>query len=183
MTRRVNASMVATGLGLLGVVSIVGCTTLMPGFGPPSPGPSPCTITVQQAAPMFSVDAPATASAHATFSLTPWIYLSAGSWGSGDTLIPESFRATVDSAAKTITVTGSIKRINVHPGSQCPVPAIAIIPSAATLSVEASASAGTYTIILPAESFTTDVPPKVGRPDEPERTYPTPAATRSLILQ
>jgi hypothetical protein len=131
---------------------------------------------------MFALNAPATASANATFSITPWVVISAGSWPLiPDAIVPSSFIATVDAASKTITVTGQVTRTNVNPAAACPAPALATRPTAATVSVAASASSGTYTILIPAAEFTTQAPQPYG-PTDPMGPVPPPAATRSIVI-
>lgn len=160
------------------VILAASCTMLSKGstiFPSPPPSP-PCTIAVQTPAPMFAIDAPATASAGTPFNLVPWVILSAGSWNLiPDAIATSSFTAMVDDASKTITVTGLIDRVDINPAAACPAPELALRPKAATLSLQATASAGTYLIVIPPSEFSNQVP--FGG------TYPSPSATRSILVE
>ncbi len=163
-----------------GAAAAAGCDALLPWLGG---GDRDCLVTVQIPAPMFHVAAPATASAGVPFKITPWVLRTSGSYPRGDQVVPESFAATVDAAARTIKVSGSISRTNVRPGTNCAVPAMAVLPSAATLSLEVTAPAGTYTVSIPPENFTTEVPQLFGLPNEPPNGYPPAQASRSVTVQ
>lgn len=143
-----------------------------------------CTVTAEEKAPIFRVDAPATASVGVAFAVVPWVYRSAGTYPRGDELLPETFAAAVDTVSRTITLTGKIRRTNVRPDSYCPVPTMAIVPSAATLSVTVTAVAtGTYTVRIPQDHFTEQVPPLLGLPSEPPGGYPAARATTSVEIR
>lgn len=139
-----------------------------------------CTRAVERPAPMFYLDAPAVATAGATISLEPWVLLSAPALKI-DEIRPQTFVAEVDHAAKRVTVRGAITRHEANPQANCEFPAIYMLPQAATVSVPVSLPAGTYELAIATESFTTEKPPYT--PTEPNRTYPGPLATRSIIVQ
>lgn len=185
MTRRTKLRL-PYGMALMGVAGGIGlaggCSPLSLGLSPSaSPSPTaPCYLVVQTPAPIFFVKAPEAASPDATFSITAWVYLGSGSWGTLDTLLPETFQASVDSASKSITVSGLVKRLNYNPDAHCEaIPMIMPMPTGATVSVVTSAPSGSYLIAVPSANFYGEAP--VGRPDGP--TYPTPAATRSIVIR
>lgn len=162
----------------MAAMAVAGCDMLLPLLVGQN---RDCTFTVEEKAPMFHVAAPATASAGVAFDVVPWVYRSAGSYPKGDEVIPGSFAAVIDTASRTITITGNIRRTNVRPNANCAIPAIAVLPSAATLSVPVTATAsGTYTVRIPGEYFTTQTPSLYGLPNEPPNGYPQPLATRSV---
>ncbi|MNY31729.1 hypothetical protein D3C86_1659030 [compost metagenome] len=170
------------------LTAIAGCDpTLMAQLGlrekPKQPNNEDCFVTVQAPAAVFHVGAPATASVQASFSLEPWIFLEAPAL-TIDKPVPESFKATVDDQAKTITLSGLMTRVLPRPGAQCAMPAMYMIPKAATLSVPISvATAGTYEIRLASGSFTTQRPPEMSHPSEPLRQYPEAIATRTIVIE
>ncbi|MNX22198.1 hypothetical protein D3C86_521770 [compost metagenome] len=139
-----------------------------------------CTVTVERPAPMFYLDAPQVASAGATFSVEPWVLLSAPVQVI-DAIRPETFVAEVDLAAKKVTLRGKITRHEANPQANCGFPAIYMLPKAATLSVPVSLPAGTYELAIAADSFNPEKPPYT--PMEPNRTYPGPLATRSIVVE
>ncbi len=147
-----------------------------------APGSDECYLVQEAPAPMFHVGFVTPASAGATVSLEPWVFLSAPAVRM-DELLPGTFKAQVNTETREILVTGRVKRSVVNPQANCAIPAIAVVPEAATLSLPVVLTAtGTYTVRIASESFTTNRPPAQPRPDVPARTYPEPAATRSLVI-
>lgn len=147
---------------------------------PGSPKNENCTVAVERPAPMFYFDAPQVASADATVSLEPWVLLSAPAL-KVDEIRPASFKAEVDLEAKRVTIRGAITRHEMNPEAECAFPAIYMLPQAATLSVPVVLPAGTYEVAIATESFTTEKPPYT--PTDPDRVYPGPLATRSLLVE
>lgn len=154
-----------------GLVLAAGCSY----FGPGQTGD--CYQTRLVPARMFAIEAPATGSAQASVSLTPWVTRQAPLTRL-DQLATQSFKAEVDVDAKTITVTGQVFRTEAVPGSGCTYPALAIPPEPATVSLEIQAPAGTYLVRIPETSYTSERP--VARSGA---TMPEAAATRSLVLE
>ncbi|MNY73993.1 hypothetical protein D3C86_2129200 [compost metagenome] len=77
-----------------------------------------------------------------------------------------------------------MRRVLPRPGAECALPAMYMIPQAATLSLPVTlAATGTYTIRIAPESFTTERPPAMAHPNEPLRQYPEALATRSLVVE
>lgn len=176
-------------LMLTGALVLAGCTPELLSRFIPNPNPTPtvgsgddCYLTVEQPAPMFYVEAPQTASAGATISLTPWVTLEAPVARS-DELLPETFEAHVDHAARTVTLRGSIRRYQANPEGNCAYPAIYMVPKAATHSLAIALPAGTYTVAIASDSFSATQPPAQPHPGEPATQYPGPQATRSLIVE
>ncbi|HEY9899611.1 MAG TPA: hypothetical protein V6D00_10560 [Pantanalinema sp.] len=177
-------------LGLVLLTAIAGCDAALlkqlglgPKPGPTQPNDEDCFVTVDKPAAVFHVGAPATASVQASVSLVPWIFLEAPAL-TIDKPLPGTFKATVDDQAKTITVSGLMKRVLPRPGAQCAMPAMYMIPQAATLSVPVTlAATGTYEIRIAPESFTTQRPPEMAHPAEPLRQYPAAMATRSIVVE
>lgn len=176
-------------LMLTGTLMLAGCTPELLSRLIPNPTPSPtagsgddCTLTVEQPAPMFYVEAPQTASAGATISVTPWVRLEAPVARS-DELLSDSFEASVDHAAKTVTLRGSIRRYQANPKGDCAFPAIYMFPTAATYSLEIALPAGSYTVAIASDSYTATHPPAQPHPGLPATQYPGPQATRSLIVE
>lgn len=159
------------GAGLAVLAVAAGCAWL---GGTPT---GSCYTTRLADARLFAVEAPATASANATVSLTPWVSLTA-SVTKLDQVATPSFKAEVDVAARTITVSGQVVRTEATPGSGCTYPLLAVPPEPASLSVEFTAPAGTYDIRIPSAFFTSDRPHAV-----PSMKLPEAAATRSLVLE
>ncbi len=154
-----------------GLVLAAGCSF----FGPGQTGD--CYQTRLVPARMFAIEAPATGSAMASVSLTPWVTRQAPLTRL-DQLATQSFKAEVDVDAKTITVTGQVFRTEAAPNSGCTFPALAIPTEPATVSLAVQAPAGTYSIVIPAPYFTLE------RPMGPSTvTMPEAAATRSLVLE
>jgi hypothetical protein len=175
-------------LGLVLLTALTGCDAdMMKRFGlgadPEQQKDEDCFVTTDKPAAMFYVSAPATASAQASVSLEPWIFLEAPAL-TLDKVLPETFKATVDEQARTITVSGQMTRVLPRPGASCAMPAMYMIPKAATLSVPVTLAApGTYEIRIASESFTTQRPPAMGHPAEPLRQYPEAIATRSIVIE
>lgn len=165
-------------------VILAGCSAdLLSQWLPDKRGPGQrddCTVPVVRSAPMFYLGAPQVATAGATFSVEPWVLLSAPALEI-DQIRPGSFVAEVDLAAKRVTVRGSITRHEVNPEAECAFPAMYMLPKAATLSVPVSLPAGTYELAIAIDSFTAEKPPYT--PSEPNRTYPGPQATRSIVVE
>lgn len=153
----------------LGLVFAGGCSWLGAGQT------GSCYQTRLVPARIFAVEAPATASANATFSLTPWVSREAP-LTKLDQLATQSFTAEVDVEARTITVSGQVLRTEAAPGAGCTYPALAIPPEGATVSLEIQAPAGTYSLRIPDASFTSE------RPVAPS-PLPEAAASRSLVLE
>ncbi|MBO9539117.1 hypothetical protein J7643_00840 [bacterium] len=167
--RTIRSLPYATGAAVL----LVGCSTLLPvSSSPPVNG---CLFQdVQVPARMFYVDAPATASAGATFSLTPWICRY-----SGDRLATPSMKAIVDDAARTITVTGQVERKEMAPGSTCLISAIYVPPRIATLSLDLALPVGTYSLLIATDSFLPELPSlETGQ----ESGLPSPQASRTIEI-
>lgn len=158
------------GAFLSGLLLAAGCSW----FGAGQTGN--CYNTRLVPARMFAVEAPATASANASVRLTPWV-LRVAPLTRLDQLATQSFKAEVDVASKTITVTGQVFRTEAAVGSGCTYPTIAVLPEPATLSLEVTAPAGTYSIRLPETYYTADRPTAASSP------LPEAAATRSLVLE
>lgn len=171
-------------LALCVPVMVAGCSAELMSFLQPKPSdPSrrdDCTRPVERPAPMFYLDAPAVVTADATFSVEPWVLLSAPAL-TIDEIRPQTFVAEVDLAAKRVMVRGAITRHEANPEANCSFPAIYMMPKAATLSVPVSLPAGTYELAIAPNSVTTEKPPYT--PTEPNRTYPGPLATRSIVVQ
>jgi hypothetical protein len=135
-------------------------------------------VAMNQPAPLFYVEAPSTASANVAFTLTPWVLLAPGTSGS----LPKFglLSAQVDPVNHTITVSGKSTRFDLKPGA---TPPARVSPAtAATQSITATASAGTYEIRIPADSFVSEIPPLLdwnGNPME----HPQPMATRSITIE
>lgn len=144
------------------------------------PSNDDCYVSTVRPAPMFYLDAPATASADATISIEPWVLLSAPVVKI-DEIQPKSFEAEVDHDAKRVTLRGSITRYEANPKADCAFPAIYMIPTVATLSVPVVLPAGTYELAIAADSFIDQHPPVT--PIEPDRIYPGPLATRSIVIE
>lgn len=178
-------------LGLVLLTAVTGCDpTLLTQLGlrgdkavPPRPGDGECFITVDKPAAVFHVSAPATASAQATVSLVPWAFLEAPAL-TIDKLLPQTFEAMVDAQARTITLSGKMTRVLPKPGAECAMPALYMVPDAATLSVPVVLNAtGTYEIRIAPDSFTTQRPPEMAHPNQPLRQYPEALATRSIVIE
>jgi len=162
---------------------LAGCVQLNTLFGPNKNWNSPdCMVTSEVPAPIFHVSFVSPASAGATVSLEPWVYLSApAAWM--DEVLPTTFRADVNTAAKEIVISGKVRRKLENPQAACAIPAMYVIPDAATLSLPVVLTeAGTYTVRIASESFTTQRPPEVANPSLPPRVYPPVAATKSLVI-
>lgn len=178
-------------LTLCGAATLVAACTLdgtfggfLPqGKGTPSPSPTPaCTIASEQAAPIFHVAFTSPASAGATVTLEPWVYLEAPVMVH-DAVLPETFAAQVREQTREIVITGKVRTTRPNPGANCAFPALYTFPIAATLSLPVVLPAsGTYTVRIASESFTTERPPEVTNPSLPPKVYPAPAATRSLVI-
>ena len=171
-------------LALCVPVILTGCSADLLSFLQPN-GSNPkqrddCTLPVEKPAPMFYLDAPAIATAGATVSLEPWVLLSAPALEI-DEIRPQTFVADVDLAAKRVTIRGGITRHEVNPEANCEFRAIYMLPQAATFSVPVSLPAGTYELAIATECFTTEKPPYT--PTDPNRYYPGPLATRSIVVQ
>lgn len=161
---------------------LTGCVQFNNLFHPKDGTSSDCFTVHEVPAPMFHVAFTSPASAGATVSLEPWVVLSAPAT-KVDQLLPETFKATVDAARKEIAVTGRVLRTDANPLANCPLPALYMIPQAATLSLPVLLTeTGTYTVRIASDSFTTERPPAQPRPDEPAREYPPAEATRSLVI-
>lgn len=166
-----------------GGVLLAGCTQFNDFFHPRDGNSSDCFVESVAPAPMFHVSFTSPASAGSTVSLEPWVLLAAPAT-KADVLLSETFRATVDAAHREIVVAGQVRRTLHNPLANCPVPAIYMIPTAATLSLPVVLKeAGTYTVRIASESFTTERPPAQPRPDEPAREYPPAEATGSLVIE
>lgn len=170
---------------VLGVpLLLAGCSAQFLSFlqpGPRTPGNrDDCTRAVSKPAPMFYLDAPAVATAGATFSVEPWVLLS-GPALKLDEIRPGTFTATVDLDAKRVTVQGMITRHEANPEAACEFPAMYMLPKAATVSVPVTLPAGTYELAIAPDSVTTEKPPTT--PLEPNQTYPGPLATRSIVVE
>lgn len=153
------------------------------GGASPAPGPSgPCELVQVVPAPLFHVAFTSPASAGATVSLEPWVFLQAPIM-KHDEVLPETFAATVDEQKREIVVTGKVRATRPNPEAMCAYPAIYTFPKAATLSLPVVLQAtGTYVVRIASESFTTDRPDAIEHPSQPPRVYPEPAATRSLVI-
>lgn len=159
------------GAFLAGLLLAAGCSWLGAGQT------GSCYNTQLATARLFAVEAPATASANAPVSLTPWVSRTAP-LTKLDQLATQSFKAEVDVAAKTITVTGQVFRTEPTLESGCLYPNLALRPEPASLSLEVTAPAGTYDIRIPEASYTSERPYAA-----PPLTIPDAAATRSLVLE
>lgn len=137
--------------------------------------PGSCYSVRLVPARMFAVEAPATASANATLSLVPWVSRLAP-LTKLDQLATQSFQAAVDAEARTITVTGQVFRTEAAPGSGCSYPTIAVLPEPASVSLEVTAPAGTYSLVIPDSAFISERPTATA-------SLPAAAATRSLVLE
>lgn len=153
------------------------------GGGTPGPTPSgDCTMVQPIPAPIFHVGFVSPASAGATVSLEPWVFLEAPVMVH-DAVLPETFAATVDEQAREIVVAGQVKATRPNPAADCGFPAIYTFPKAATMSLPVVLQAsGTYTVRIAAESFTTRRPEEMQHPNDPPKTYPQPAETRTLVI-
>ena len=119
-------------------------------------------------APIFAIEGPAEAVAGSRFSLNAWVYLDGDEpWE----VVASAFTAEVDEAARTITVTGRVRR---------PEPAAARmggprIQRALVVGIGAVAAAGDYQVRVPSAYFTAEI----GKPGafEPDVPAPCPAWT------
>jgi len=131
---------------------------------------------------MFALDAPATATANATFSITAWVFVNQGSWGHlPDRPNPTSFTASIDPASRTITVTGTITRTDRNPNAlgPCVVNFMAVQPLPASVSLPVAVASGSYTLVIPPTAFSS----QVALPGIATVSYPLPLATRSILIQ
>lgn len=159
------------GLSFLTLLLAPGCNFLGGGQ------PGSCYTTRMASARLFAVEAPATASANATVSLTPWVSLTAP-LTKLDQIATESFKVEVDAERMTLTVSGQVSRTEANPGSGCTYPLLAVVPEPASLSLAFTAPAGTYEIRIPSATYTSERPPAL-----PALNVPEAAATRSLLLE
>lgn len=124
---------------------------------PPEPEEGP--------APIFAIEGPATARAGERFSLNAWVYLD------GDEpaeVLASAFAAEVDPAARTITVTGRVRRLPAEdPRARGPR-----IQRALVVGIAATAPAGEYLVRVPAAYLAADV----GLPGPLEPDVPAPCA-------
>lgn len=151
--------------------------------GAPTPAPGECAVVRGMPAPIFHVAFLSPATAGATVSLEPWVFLAAPLM-KHDEVLPETFEAKVDAQAREIVVSGQVRATRPNPGADCAYPAIYTFPKVATLSLPVVLTAtGTYTVRIASDSFTTQRPESVQHPSEPPKTYPEAVATRSLVIE
>lgn len=114
-------------------------------------------------APIFAIEGPLTARAGERFSLNAWVYLD------GDEpaeVVASAFTAEVDPVARTITVTGRVRRLPAEE-TRARGPRI---QRALVVGIGAWAPPGEYTVRVPAAYFETDadlpdgLPPDVPAP-------------------
>ncbi len=177
MTLRILASLVLGGIALSGLTA---CTQVAEIFGKFQP---PCTIEQDQAARLFAIDAPETAQAGETFSIVVWTSLG-GDLKDFVTPLPGTYRADVDAAARTITLSGKVRADVGNPEADCMLTMGMPAPKGATMSIDVSAPAGIYTLTIPEAVFERQKPissPYFGAPMPFD--YPEPVATRSMTIQ
>ncbi|HEY9856074.1 MAG TPA: hypothetical protein V6D05_10075 [Stenomitos sp.] len=143
----------------------------------------PCETAGALPAAMFAVEATSPASAGATVSLVPWVFLPAPIM-KHDEVLPDSFKATVDETTREIVLTGQVWATRPNPAANCAYADIYAFPKVATLSVPVVlAATGSYTVRIASESFYTPHYWELQSPNEPGKVYPEPTATRSLIIE
>lgn len=121
-------------------------------------------------APIFAIEGPAEASAGERFSLNAWVYLD------GDEpleAVASAFVAEVDEQARTITVTGRVRRAE---GARPDGPRI---QRALVVGIGAVAPAGDYQVRVP-EAYFTD---ETGLPGGLEPDVPAPCAGWTLRVR
>ncbi len=152
------------------------CIIDVDGWGPLSPeelGPQPQGLPEpeESPAPIFAIEGPATARAGERFSLNAWVYLDGHEAAE---VLASTFAAEVDEAARTITVTGRVRRLPAEDvrawGPR--------IQRALVVGIAAAAPAGEYFVRVPAAYFATDV----GLPGGLEPDVPAPCAGWTLRI-
>lgn len=126
---------------------------------------------VEAPAPIFAIEGPQVARAGERFSLNAWVYLDGEEPAE---VLASAFAAEVDEAARTITVTGRVRRLAAEdPRARGPR-----IQRALVVGIAATAPAGTYQVRVPAAYFT----PEGGPPGVLEPDVPAPCAGWTLLV-
>lgn len=123
-------------------------------------------------APIFAIETPVVAIAGRAFSLNAWVALNTPE-NQSDEVLPETFVAEVDEAARTITVTGRMRRPAAREPNDRPR-----LQRAQIVGIRATAPAGTYTVRIPAAYFAAES----GLPPSLEGDCPPPAADQVLVV-
>jgi hypothetical protein len=110
-------------------------------------------------APIFALEAPEEVWANEPFSLNAWVGLADPIYAR-DEILADSFRATVDLRAGTITVTGKVRRA----ASDAPLPHAPRIERALIVGIRVEAPAGLYALSIPTSHFSPDAGPAPSLP-------------------
>jgi hypothetical protein len=165
---------------LLALATLAACSASGSATVTPDPGATPgagattppaqadCTTTETRDARIFRVDAPARTAANTAFTVKAWTYLEKSPAQAIESVKAGSYTATVDAAAKTITIAGQIDAVVPKPGGDCAFTMIAG-GDAQAVDVTVTAPAGTYELVVPGypPSPPSVVPPTAPQPAEP----------------